>query len=143
MRALFDVNVLIALLDSAHIHHTPAMAWLEAEIRHGWASCPITQIGCVRVMSQPSYPGALHAAEVAGRLAEATRSAEHEFWADDVNLLRTDTVDWARVLGHRQVTDSYLLALAVRRGGRLVTFDQRISQSAVHGAESRHLAVLK
>jgi len=80
MRALLDVNVLIALLDSAHVYHDSAMSWLEREIHHGWASCPITQIGCVRIMSHPSYPGTLPLREVATRLGEAINSPEHEFW---------------------------------------------------------------
>jgi len=68
MRALLDVNVLIALLDAAHVHHRDAMEWLGIEIGNGWASCPVTQNGCIRVMAQPSYPGAFRAAEVAERL---------------------------------------------------------------------------
>ena len=127
MRALLDVNVLIALLDEGHIHHAVAMSWLEREIQHGWASCPITQNGCVRIMSQPAYHGALPAAQVAARLTEAASSPEHEFWPADVNLLGVGLYDWSRVLGHRQVTDIYLLSLAVRHGGRLVTLDRRIA----------------
>lgn len=56
MRALLDVNVLIALLDAAHVHHRNARAWLEANIEQGWASCPLTQNGCIRILSQPAYP---------------------------------------------------------------------------------------
>lgn len=142
MRALLDVNVLIALLDAGHIHHAVAMSWLEREIKHGWASCPITQNGCVRIMSQPAYPGTLPAAQIASRLAEAAASPDHEFWPADVNLLGSGVFDWSRVLGHRQVTDAYLLALAIRHGGRLVTFDRRIVPEAVAGATPEHLAVI-
>lgn len=142
MRALLDVNVLIALLDAGHIHHVLAMSWLEREIGHGWASCPITQNGCVRIMSQPNYPGALPAAQVAARLAEASASIEHEFWPANVSLLEAGVFDWSRILGHRQVTDAYLLSLAVRHGGRLVTFDQRIATGAVAGAKSEQLVIL-
>lgn len=142
MRSLLDVNVLIALLDAAHIHHALATAWLNREIGAGWASCPITQIGCIRVMSQPAYPGALAAADVAQRLGEAAAGPAHQFWPDDVNLLQSGAVDWLRVLGHRQVTDVYLLALAVRQGGRLVTFDRRIATAAVPGAGNTQLAVI-
>jgi uncharacterized protein len=143
MRALLDVNVLIALLDAAHIHHAQAHGWLQQNIGHGWASCPITQNGCIRIMSQPAYPGALRSAEVAERLAEAAAGAAHAFWPDDVNLLGAGAVDWSRVLGHRQITDTYLLALAVRHGGRLVSFDRRISEQAVPGANAGHLATLE
>ncbi|MHB1619782.1 MAG: TA system VapC family ribonuclease toxin [Sulfuricella sp.] len=143
MRALLDVNVLIALLDAGHIHHAVAMSWLDREIRHGWASCPITQNGCVRIMSQPAYPGALLAAQIASRLTEAAASPDHEFWPADVNLLRAGVFDWSRVLGHRQVTDVYLLSLAVRHGGRLVALDRRIAPEAVAGASLEHLVVLE
>ena len=142
MRALLDVNVLIALLDAAHIHHRLATAWLQREIGAGWASCPITQNGCIRILSQPAYPGALPAADVALRLAEAADGAEHQFWPDDVNLLEAGRVDWQRVLGLRQVTDVYLLALAVHHRGRLVTFDRRIALTAVPGAQAANLAVI-
>lgn len=142
MRALLDVNVLIALLDEGHVHHRLAMAWLEQHIRHGWASCPITQNGCIRIMSQPKYPGSVPAAQVAGRLAEAAGSPDHEFWPADVNMLGENVFDWSKVLGHRQVTDVYLLALAVHHGGRFVTFDRRIAFDAVKGAHAENLEIL-
>ena len=142
MRALLDVNVLIALLDAGHVHHGLAMSWLEREIRHGWASCPLTQNGCIRIMSQPKYPGSLVAAQVADRLAEAANSPDHEFWPADVNMLSEGVFDWTRVLGHRQVTDVYLLALAAHHEGRFVTFDQRIVLNAVKGARAKNLVVL-
>ena len=142
MRALLDVNVLIALLDAGHIHHTLATSWLESEIRHGWASCPITQNGCVRIMSQPSYPGALPAAQIAERLTEASASPEHTFWPASISLLGDGLFDWSCVLGHRQVTDVYLLSLAIHHRGRLVTLDRRITLEAVVGARPEHLVVL-
>jgi hypothetical protein len=142
MRALLDVNVLIALLDAAHVHHPLAMSWLEQQLSRGWASCPITQNGCVRIMSQPSYPGSLRAALVADRLAEAASSPDHVFWPDAVDLLEAGALEWSRILGHRQVTDAYLLALAVRNGGRLVCFDRRIAVAAVPNARDEHLVIL-
>ena len=143
MRSLLDVNVLIALLDEAHIRHATATHWLSGAIDRGWASCPITQNGCIRIMSQPAYPGALPAAEVAARLAEATQHEAHDFWPDDISLLAPGVIDWQRVLGHRQVTDNYLLALALRHQGRFVTFDGRIDLSAVAGSAAAHRVVLK
>ncbi len=142
MRALLDVNVLIALLDAGHVHHGLAMSWLKREIGHGWASCAVTQNGCIRIMSQPSYPGSLMAAQVAGRLAEAAHGSDHEFWAADISMLGEGVFDWTRVLGHRQVTDVYLLALAVHCKGRFVTFDRRIALDAVQGARAENLETL-
>lgn len=138
MRALLDVNVLIALLDESHVHHTAARDWFASNIKHGWASCPLTQNGCIRILSQPAYPGALPPAAVAERLAAAAATDWHVFWPDSLSLL-DNGVDWRHVLGSRQVTDIYLLALAVSRGGRLVTFDRAIPLAAVPAAKPRHL----
>ena len=142
MRALLDVNVLIALLDQAHPHHASASSWLKAHVRDGWASCPITQNGCVRIMSQPAYPGARSPAVVGTRLREAVMHAAHEFWPDEVALLDERAIDMTRIHGARQTTDAYLLALAVRRGGRLVTFDAAISLAVAKGASAQHIVVL-
>ena len=142
MRALLDVNVLIALLDAAHVHHGSARSWLEANIAEGWASCPLTQNGCIRILSQPTYPGAEPPAAVAARLAGAAGARWHEFWADDLSLLDPGVLDWRQLLGSRQLTDAYLLALAVRRGGRLVTLDRSVPLAAVPDATERHLVRL-
>lgn len=142
MRALLDINVLIALLDAGHSLHERARAWFGANARSGWASCPITQNGCVRVMTHPSYPSVLPARPVIERLREATHHPHHEFWPDDVSLLEPRTADASRIHGPRQITDLYLLALAVHRGGRFVTFDASVPTSAVTGAAKGHLLTL-
>ena len=142
MQALLDVNVLIALLDPDHSLHERAREWFSRNARSGWTSCPISQNGCVRIMSHPGYPNALPVRAVMERLREATRSPYHEFWADDVSLLEPQTADASRIHGPRQLTDLYLLALAVRRSGRFVTFDASVPVSAVRGAEKRHILAL-
>ena len=142
MRALLDVNVLIALLDAAHIHHQRARQWLEQSLHHGWASCPLTQNGCLRIMAQPAYPQALPLAAVAQRLGQAAATPAHLFIADDYSLLDADSLHWPQLLGHRQVTDAYLLGLAVRHGCRFVSFDARVNLAAVPGAKAEHLWVL-
>ena len=142
MRALLDVNVLIALLDAAHIHHQRASQWLEQSLHHGWASCPLTQNGCLRIMAQPAYPQALPLAAVAQRLGQAAATPAHLFIADDYSLLDADSLHWPQLLGHRQVTAAYLLGLAVRQGCRLVSFDARVILAAVRGAKAEHLWVL-
>lgn len=141
MRALLDVNVLLALLDADHTGHRRARAWLDAEIDRGWASCAITQNGLVRILSQPQYPSPVPVAEAAARLARATGTEHHAFWPCDLSLLDA-SVDRRRVHGPRQVTDVYLLALAVHHGGRFATFDGRIPLEAVPGASSEHLVVV-
>ena len=142
MRALLDVNVLIALLDADHIHHLTARSWLEANIAAGWASCAVTQNGCIRVLSQPNYPNALAPADVAARLREATETPFHQYWTDAPTLLAASAVDWQYVHGSTQVTDVYLLGLAVHHGGRLVTFDHTVPRRAVPGAQAHHLLLL-
>jgi uncharacterized protein len=142
VRALLDVNVLIALLDADHIHHVMAREWLGAHIAEGWASCAVTQNGCIRVLSQPAYPNALAPADIAQRLREATEAPFHHFWPDAPSLLLTSVVDWNFVHSSAQVPDVYLLGLAVRHGGRLVTFDHSVPRRAVPGAEEEHLMLL-
>jgi uncharacterized protein len=104
MRALLDVNVLLALFDQDHLHHERARAWLESEIRHGWASCALTQNGLVRILSQPSYPNPLSPNEAAERLRAATGERHHEFWDCSISLLDASRFDLRRVHGPRQVT---------------------------------------
>jgi toxin-antitoxin system PIN domain toxin len=142
MRALLDVNVLIALLDEGHVHHAIAMAWLQDNIQHGWASCPLTQNGCVRIMSQAAYPNVRSPTEVAARLREAALMPQHQFWADELSLLDTTHFDWNELFNPRQLTDAYLLALAVRNGGVFVTFDHALPLKAVVGARSNHVQLL-
>lgn len=141
-RALFDVNVLLAMLDTEHLHHRRAREWLEAEIRFGWASCAITQNGYVRIVSQPSYPARVTTAHAVGLLARACATDRHEFWPCDVSLLDATAIDRTRLHGPNQLTDAYLLALAVAHGGRLATFDRTVALAAVAGATEDNLAVI-
>ena len=131
MRALLDVNVLIALQDRDHEHHGVARHWLEDNMAHGWATCPITQNGCLRIMSQPGYPHSLPVASVAELLTEMTATEHHEFWPDATSLLTPGIIDWRHVGGPKQITDLYLLALAAKNKGRFVTFDKRVVKGAI------------
>ena len=142
MIALLDTNVLIALFDSAHVHHVRAHDWLSRDRSSGWATCPITENGCVRVLSQPRYPGFLPVAEIARRLRDATRASDHVFWADSISVCDPKRFQHGRILTPKALTDLYLLGLAIENEGRLVTFDAAISRVAVAHAEPRHLVVL-
>ena len=142
MRALLDVNILIALLDADHSLHAPATQWFASNAKEGWASCPITQNGCMRVMSHPGYPNRLPVSALLERLAEAASHELHAFWPDDACLLDAGVVDPARIHGPGQLTDIYLLALAVAHRGRLVTFDKGIPLAAVPKAQHKHLLVI-
>jgi toxin-antitoxin system PIN domain toxin len=142
MQALLDVNVLIALLDSDHTSHGVAMEWFAEHAREGWASCPITQNGCLRIMSNTNYPNGLPVQAVIERLADACEEKVHEFWPDGVSLLDPEVIDRTRIHGPRQLTDIYLLALAVEHEARFVTFDGKIPLAAVRKAKPKNLVVL-
>ncbi len=143
MRALLDVNVLLALLDVDHVDHVASRRFLDTQIADGWASCAITQNGFVRVISQPRYPSPAAPAQAMERLARACSGSAHAFWACDISALDHTVVDRTRVHGPRQVTDAYLLALAVRHGGRFVTFDRSVVSTAVPSAAPENLLVLR
>lgn len=142
MRALLDINILIALHDRDHVHHRRASDWLAANIQCGWASCPLTQNGCLRIMSQSAYPNVQPLSTLVPMLQSATRHPNHTFWQDDVSVLDGHCFHHPHIHSARHITDLYLLALAVRNKGRLVSFDQRIPLSAVAGASERHLVKL-
>ena len=97
MRALLDVNVLVALFDENHTFNAAAETWLAGNIHHGWASCPLTQNGCVRILSQPAYPNALSVTDVVMRLRAAISGPHHRFLPDSVSLLDDAVVDCRRV----------------------------------------------
>ena len=144
MRALLDVNVVIALLDPDHAFHERAHAWWAAHQGAGWASCPITENGVVRIMSNQGYSAATRftPATTVSRLRIFVRETDHEFWPDDVSVRDEKVMLTDRIHGSRQVTDLYLLALSVEHQGRLATFDRAIPISAVPGAKARHLSVV-
>ena len=141
--ALLDVNVLIALFDPAHPNHDDAHRWFSRNRKHGWATCDVTLNGCIRVLSSPSYPSVdATLAEAASRLRVLCGASDHQFWKESESLLDETLFRPEAIAGHQQIADVYLLGLAVRRGGRLATFDRSIPLKAVHGARAEHLEVL-
>jgi toxin-antitoxin system PIN domain toxin len=142
MTALLDAAVLIALFDEAHVHHRAAHEWMNTHRAKGWASCPITQNACIRIMSQPAYPGRLSVADITRRLRKATAASDHQFWPDSLSLCNKQWFDPSVVLLSKQITDLYLLALAVHRKGYLVTFDRGVNTDAIPMASQEHLVVL-
>jgi len=144
MRALLDVNVVMALLDSSHVHHQRAHAWWAGHAKQGWASCPLVENGVVRVMSNPGYSAGRRftVEELVAALGQFVAGTNHEFWQDTLALRDDGYFAADRIHGGRQLTDLYLLALAAERGGRLITFDQGIPLSAVKRARAVNLVVL-
>lgn len=142
-RALLDVNVWVALFDDAHVASARANAYIETAGER-IATCPLVENGVIRVLNLPSYGrrGALGLQRVRKQLVSATSVLDHEFWPDDISLRDDAAVDFDRVHSHNQITDLYLLALAVKHGGALVTFDQHIPLDAVRGATPANLRIL-
>ncbi len=140
-RSLLDVNVLLALVDAHHVDHDRVHDWAEAELAAGWATCPLTENGFVRILSQPAYPNAVTVREAVAILREATRAEAHEFWPCNLSLL-SGAIDESELLGHRQITDAYLVALAASRNGRFVTLARSVPLRAVPSAAPSHLACI-
>lgn len=125
--ALLGLNVLIALAWPSHVHDAPAHEWFARRAADGWATCPVTQRGFVRVSSNPTFIRDAVAPKQALRgLREIVAYPHHVFWPDDIPVSDPGFPD-AYVLGHRQLTDAYLLGLAIRMGGRLATLDGSLS----------------
>lgn len=137
MTFLLDVNVLIALIDPGHVGHDAAHAWFEREGHGSWATCPMTENGVIRIVGHPKYPNTPGSpAQVAAIVSQLRTLPGHVFWPDDISLVGADHIAPARILTPGQVTDSYLLALAAARQGRLATFDRRLSTRAVRGGDA-------
>ncbi|MCY7418137.1 MAG: VapC toxin family PIN domain ribonuclease [Chloroflexi bacterium] len=129
---LLDVNVLLALADPQHVHHQATHIWFAGHGRTAWATCPITENAFVRIGSHTSYPNRPgEAPAVLELLRRMCATDGHRFWADTVSLRDALVLDAS--LTHAQVTDTYLVALAVSHGGRLATLDRRIAATAVPG----------
>src|SRR4051794_15834937 len=129
-----DVNVLLALLDPMHSHHDIANQWYDGAATSGWATCPLTENGFVRILSSPTYPGVRLRPEDAVALLEATIAnpvATHHFWPDSVSLRNKALFIPSAIAGPKQITDIYLLGLCQQNGGTLVTLDTGITPAAI------------
>jgi toxin-antitoxin system PIN domain toxin len=142
--ALLDVNVLVALTDPDHVHHELAHDWFAEEATSAWATCPLTENGFLRVLTNPGYHSAqLRPMAVVSILRRLRAGTGHQFWPDVLSLADKDRFDLGFVAGHRQLTDVYLLGLAHARGGALATFDRTIPVKAVRGATRAALRVIE
>lgn len=142
MIPLLDVNVLIALFDPQHQHHAVASDWFIRTHKSGWATCPIVQNGFVRVVSGHAYPNRITPTDAISRLRSAVSSPQHRLMVEDITI--TDAARFAaiQVMTPKQVTDLYLLGLAVRHDVTFATFDRAIPMGNVVGVEARHLTIL-
>lgn len=144
MRSLLDVNVLIALFDPDHVFHERAHAWLATHASMGIATCPLTENGLVRILTHPGYSKKkrFHPNDIITRLHGFVQRHNHEFWTDNLSLRDRKSFRAGRILGSKQITDIYLLALAVVHNARLATFDSSIPLEVVPEAKSENLAVI-
>jgi len=136
---LLDVNVLLALSDPMHIHHEAAHRWFAAKGQSAWATSPITENGFVRIASHPNYPNRPgHVPVMLAILPQFCAAEGHHFWPADISICELVQPD--ALITHTQITDVFLLGLAVHKGGKLATLDQRIAAVAVQrGSEALEL----
>jgi toxin-antitoxin system PIN domain toxin len=132
---LLDANVLIALAWSEHSAHERARRWFSHHSRQGWATCPMTQAALVRVLSNPAFsPRALTLTDALQVLGRNVELPGHEFWADSIDLRQALGRMAVPLRGHQQITDAYLIALAIHNRGKLATLDRGMAQLAPAGA---------
>jgi len=141
--ALLDVNVLVALFHSEHVHHELAHDWFADNRANGWATCPITENGFLRVVSNPTYGHDMRPEHLLRGLRTFRASGHHVFWPDPVSLTDERIFHLALASGHRQLTDVYLLGLATKMKGCLATFDRSIPVKAVVGASPARLQIIE
>jgi hypothetical protein len=139
---LLDVNVLIALIDPTHVGHDAAHHWFGATGAASWATCPLTENGVIRVVGHPKYPNSAGPpAAVAPFVARLRALPGHVFWEDDLSLIGSELVNVDHIVTPGQVTDAYLLALAVANKGQLATFDRHLSTKAIRrGRAALHVS---
>jgi uncharacterized protein len=136
MTHLLDVNLLVALAWPNHIHHAAALDWFRRNQAAGWATCPLTESGFVRVSSNSSVlPDARSPREAIHLLRRIVALPHHVFWHDDVSMASSEFIDEVPLVGYRQVTDAHLLTLAQHRGGRLATLDGKIRSLVPSGRD--------
>lgn len=137
MTYLLDVNVLIALVDPRHVFHDTANDWFHREAALSWATCPITENGLVRIVGNSRYRNPVGPPSEVVRILELLRDMTgHVFWPDTISLADDRLFDPSALTTPEQITDAYLLALAVSNGGRLATLDRRLSPDAVKGGRA-------
>lgn len=140
---LLDINVLVALFHPDHVHHDAAQDWFAGHVHEGWATCPLTENGFLRVALALAAPDArFRPAVLIDYLRKFCASRGHQFWDETLSLRDPAVFDLSFVAGPRQLTDVYLLGLAKTMGGRLATFDQTIPLKAVVKATPALVSVI-
>ena len=136
------MNVLVALAWPNHVHHEVVRTWLEHNAHLGWATCPTTESGFVRISSNPVIPHAVTPPAALSMLGRLRDVDGHTFFTDDVSLVASPHVDTQRIASHRQVTDAHLLAIARRHDGRLATLDRGLRRTLARGEHDPSVVVI-
>jgi toxin-antitoxin system PIN domain toxin len=140
---LLDVNVLIALLWPPHEAHARVQRWFAQNARHGWATCAMTQAGFVRIVSNPIFSRrAVSPRDALEVLSGSLQHPAHHFWTEDIGVTEALAHFGRRLLGHQQITDAYLLGLAIQKKGRLATLDTSLSSLLSDQSTARSRLVL-
>jgi uncharacterized protein len=137
---LLDVNALIALISPGHVHHERMHIWFGEHSHQGWATCPITENGAIRIMSQDAIGASrVQPFEVVAALRATcgSHAKDHRFWADAISLTDDTLFRVEYILGPKLVTDAYLLGLAAKHGARLVSFDRTLPWQAILNGTAR------
>ena len=143
MNCLLDVNVLIALLWPPHEAHARAQRWFAQNARQGWATCAMTQAGFVRIVSNPIFSRrAVSPRDALEVLSGSLQHPAHHFWTEDIGVTDALAHFGRRLLGHQQITDAYLLGLAIQKKGRLATLDASLSSLLSEQSAARSRLVL-
>ncbi len=138
---LLDVNVMIALAWPLHVHHCVAHAWFERVGQRSWATCPLTQLAFVRISSNAKIISAAVSPRAAvTALGEIVALAGHIFWADDLRVIDLASFSSSALVGHRQVTDAYLIELAKRHKGKVATLDAGLADLLPQAERARYVA---
>lgn len=140
---LLDANLLIALAWPQHVHHGTAHDWFATAGRGAWATCPVTQLAFIRISSNPRIIAeAVAPREALDLLQRIIAVPGHEFWADEVAPVDAATSASTALVGHRQVTDAYLLALAQQRDARLATLDRGVAELVPPPQRERYVTLV-
>jgi toxin-antitoxin system PIN domain toxin len=140
---LLDVNVLIAMAWPTHRDHQKVHEWLARHARDGWATCPLTQTSFVRMLSNPAFSAnALTPTDALTLLQANLAHPAHRFWADEVSMIDSLKLFAQKLTGHQQVTDAYLLGLAIHKRGKLATMDRAVRTLLPDKSPERDCVVL-
>ena len=140
---LLDVNVLIAMAWPTHRDHQKVHEWLARHARDGWATCPLTQTSFVRILSNPAFSAnALTPTDALTLLQANLAHPAHRFWADEVSMRDSLKPFVRKLAGHQQVTDAYLLGLAIHKKGKLATMDRAVRTLLPDKSPERDFVVL-